>query len=206
MQGVAALEQLQVAGFEDEGADAVAPVVEHGLHGLVVLVFGRAQRGDVFELTPGITVLDRQRNGEVVGVEVPGEARAFFGEVDDDVGERVGIGKERLLAQCSADEVGEGRPGVDRAQGAVRAEIVSGNEGVGAVVKPAQRVALRQIVAVFGEVGIGPAERAVGQWRHPVGFFDHGGEDPGADEALQHAATKGVEVALYGIQRRAIAR
>lgn len=109
VQGVAALEQLQVAGFEDEGADAVAPVVEHGLHGLVVLVFGRAQRGDVLELTPGLTVLDRQCDGEVVGVEVPGEACAFFGEVDDDVGERVGVGKERLLAQCSADEVSEGR-------------------------------------------------------------------------------------------------
>ena len=75
--------------------------VEHGLDPRVVLVGRRAQVRAVLEVATRLGVLDGERDGVVVGVEVPREAVAFLRQVDDDVGQRVGVREERVLAERS---------------------------------------------------------------------------------------------------------
>src|SRR5579871_1129966 len=193
VQRIAPLEDLQIAWLQAQGADEALIAVQHRLHAGIVFVGRRSQTRAVLEIAAGLRVLDRQGHGVVVGVEMPGKAAARLGQVDDHVGQRVGIGKEPRLAQRRLYERTEGGPFVDRAQDAFGAEIVRRNEGVRPVVEPAQGMACRQVRPIPGEIGIRPAEIAMAVDRDPVAFLDQRIYTLGTNEALQDGAAIRVE-------------
>jgi hypothetical protein len=206
MQRVAALKDLQVSRLEPQRPDQPLVAVEHGRHARVVLVGGAAQMRAVFKIAARLGVLDGQRHGVVVGVEMPGKTIAGLGQVDDDIGQRISIAIEARLAERHLDEGRKGRPLINGADDALRPEIVSWNEGVGAIVEPAQRMGRWQFRAIGREVGVGAIEVAVTPVGNPITFRDKFRDALGAHEVLQHCASTLVQLTSQACDQRITGR
>src|SRR5260370_40137014 len=71
MKGVMALEQDKRPGLLLQLDNAVTAAVQDGLHSVEVLVLRGADEGNVLELTALLGRLEKQRDVNFVGVEVP---------------------------------------------------------------------------------------------------------------------------------------
>ena len=183
---------MQVAGLKIQSVNPVRGVVEHPLHRVEVLATAANIR-HVFEAAAGLAVLYCKRYREVVGVEVPRKAVALFGDVDNDVRERVGVAVEGGLLESALDEGIESRVIVNSPQRAGGGKVVGGDKGVRAREETPHRVFGWQRGVVFAEVRIGVSETAVALVGDAVCLGHQFGYAEWGQEARQHRAAARVE-------------
>ena len=148
MERVAAAEQGERAARSFRRVNEGLVAVEESFQADEVHIPSAAHLGHEDELAAGFARLDQQRDGEVVDVEVPGQAVARL--VRDDVQrlELVGHAVKPFAAFDGSDEIGQRLPFVDAADQGV-ADLVVGElerslaeEAVGRVVGGFRRIAL----------------------------------------------------------------
>ena len=117
VEGVAAAEDLKVARLQVENLHAVGCAIQDaGDFSEVLIPLADAWR--ILEGAAALGILYGERHSEVIGVEVPGEAVAFLGHVDDDVGQWIGVAVEVTLLEAVLDEAVKALTVVDGAEGA----------------------------------------------------------------------------------------
>ena len=201
VQRITALEYLQVTRLQAQCAHQTGVAVQHRLHAGIVFVGRCAQVRTVFKVAATLGVLQRQRDSEVVGIEMPRKAVAGLGQIDDHVSQRVGVRKKARRLQRLLDERREGVPVVDRPQNAVGAKMVGRHKRVGTLIKAAQRVVGCQFRPVLREIGVGTAEVAVAVLCHTVTLLHQSSQPVGAHETLQYGATVGLQFGAQAVQQ-----
>ena len=122
MEGITAFEDLQVTRFQSQRVHASSIAIKHCGVSLVFIGW-RAQVGAVAEKATGITVPDRQGDGVVVGVEMPGKPPPGSTTLIDHAPGII-VPEEMLLLQGCLNEGREVRRFVNRAQHGVRPEVI----------------------------------------------------------------------------------
>ena len=140
---IAPLKNLQVTRCQRQGAHLVGAVVEHRPDCLERFIFGCPQIRRIFEHPAFLAVLDGQRDGEIVGIEMPWEPVPLFHHVDDHIGKRVGIAVEMLGLERGTDELLEWRKFIDGTKPVFGAEMIRRHKGVRTVIEAPPRVILR---------------------------------------------------------------
>ena len=134
-------------------------------------------------------VLYGKRDGEIVGVEMPGKPSALLDDLDDDIGKGIGLTKEAVRTKRTLYEKLEWVIFIDGTKTRLGAEIVGRNEGVRTVIEATARVRTRQIGVVLGEVGVRSVKGSVRMRRHQISLPHKVGQSLLPDEAFQYTAT-----------------
>ena len=79
-------------------------------------------------------VLYRQCDGEIVGVEMPREPSAFLYDIDDDIGQWIGVTKKPVRTKCTLYEKLKRVKFLDSTKTRLRPKIVGGSKGVGTII------------------------------------------------------------------------
>lgn len=130
VQGITALENLQIAGNELQGPHPLRPVVQHIRNRGETFILGAAQARRIFKDTTLITILDGQCDGEIISVEMSGEPFALLNNIDDHVGKRVCVPIEVPGAKCRLNEILKRGVFIDRAKSTIRAEMIRWHKGI----------------------------------------------------------------------------
>ena len=138
-------EELEIAGLEIKFVHAVAAPVEDVLDVLVVLGLRRADVRDVLEHAAFVGLLDEDRDGELIAVEVPRQVVGGFHDAVGVVAERVGPPVDRLRgAEALPDEVHEHVGVADFAEQRLLGEEVGVDEAALTVLERATGMMLRE--------------------------------------------------------------
>ena len=134
-------------------------------------------------------VLYGQRYGEIVGVEMPGEPSALLDDVNDDIGQWIGVTKKPVRTKRTLYEQLERVKFIDGTKTRFWPKIVGGNKGIGTIIKATTRIRCREIGIIFREVGVRPVKGPVRSWRHQISLPDKIGQSLPPDEAFQYTAS-----------------
>lgn len=142
VQRESAEEELQIAGFELQGANRSEVSVEHTVHGIVALVVGRSKPRRILEFATSLSWLQQHGDREFIGVEVPIELLARRLHVDDHVRDRVVVDEELIFPETSRQELHQRRPVIQLPRCRCLIPLICANKAICSGHKSISRVSL----------------------------------------------------------------
>ena len=207
MQAVSAPEDLQVAGPEVQRVHPLTITREDPGDAVEPFVVGAADAWVVLELAALVGLLYEHGDGEIVGVEVPGEELTRVEDVGRQAGQRIGIAVQFGDLETVSEEPGEFRGSEHRVGGAARLPRVARDEAARAFQERVDRVIGREVVVEFGvEVGVHHLGREVGGVLPGEDLVVEEGDRRGPDQVLDDRAADGAEPLTGGVDGEGVGR